>query len=430
MTDPRLAASRRAVLRGLMPAAAGAGLLVGTHRAARADPVPGTSQNTNQQATDLAALQSQPAYGRYQAGITTPRPPAAIFVAFDVLADNPADLRRLMQLLSARVAFLAAGGMVPQADPLLPPVDSLVMGPHVHPDNLTITLAVGASLFDRRFGLATVKPVHLAEMAQFPNDALDPAQCHGDLMLQICGNTQATVIHALRDIVKHTPDLLSPRWKMDGFLPPGSDKQSTDTIRNMLGFKDGTSNIDARDQRAMEALVWVGPDRQAEPGWTHDGSYVVVRLIRNLVERWDRTPLHEQQGIIGREKTTGAAIGLRHEQDVPDFAADPKGHAVKLDAHIRLANPRTPGTRANLIMRRPYNYDRGIDSAGRMDMGLLFCCYQADLAAGFITVQKRLDGEALEEYIKPVGGGYFFALPGLRDADDYYGRAMMASAQI
>lgn len=41
-------------------------------------------------------------------------------------------------------------------------------------------------------------------------------------------------------------------------------------------------------------------------------------------------------------------------------------------------------------------------------MGLLFVCYQHDLEKGFLTVQKRLNGEALEEYVKPIGGGYFF----------------------
>lgn len=45
-------------------------------------------------------------------------------------------------------------------------------------------------------------------------------------------------------------------------------------------------------------------------------------------------------------------------------------------------------------------------------MGLLFVCYQHDLEKGFLTVQKRLNGEALEEYVKPIGGGYFLRCRG------------------
>lgn len=56
------------------------------------------------------------------------------------------------------------------------------------------------------------------------------------------------------------------------------------------------------------------------------------------------------------------------------------------------------------MMRRGYSYSLGVTNAGQLDMGLLFVCYQHNLEKGFLTVQKRLNGEALEEYVKPIGG--------------------------
>ena len=110
---------------------------------------------------------------------------------------------------------------------------------------------------------------------------------------------------------------------------------------------------------------------------------------------------------------------------MPDYSGA-QAKTVPADAHIRLANPRTPETQKNLILRRPYNFARdSITKAGQLEMGLLFICYQADLDAGFRTVQTRLNGEPLEEYIKPFGGGYFFVLPGVRDANDYLAKGLM-----
>jgi deferrochelatase/peroxidase EfeB len=288
-------------------------------------------------------------------------------------------------------------------------------------------VALGASLFDDRFGLAAFKPKHLVVMEQFPNDALDADQCHGDVVLQICSNTAETNIHALRDVIKHTPDLLALRWKIEGFLPPHTIKKlGKDTVRNLLGFKDGTANLDARDTGLMNSIVWIEPDAD-EPAWTVGGSYQVVRIIRMLVEHWDRTPLGEQQTIIGRDKMSGAPLTMANEHDVPDYAADPDGQRIRLDAHIRLANPRTPRTDSNRILRRGYNFSRGMTSAGQLDMGLLFVCFQADLTAGFLSVQKRLNGEPLEEYIKPVGGGYFFVLPGVAEGR-YLGEELLKAS--
>ncbi|WP_273820812.1 iron uptake transporter deferrochelatase/peroxidase subunit [Pseudomonas asplenii] len=370
-------------------------------------------------------------HGKHQTGIVTPRPAAGMIVAFDVLASDRKDLERLFRTLNERIAFLMNGGAVKQVDPKLPPLDSGILGPVVTPDNLTITVSVGHSLFDERFGLESVKPKRLIQMVGFPNDALQPDLCHGDLSIQFCSNTPDTNIHALRDIVKNTPDLLLVRWKQEGTVPPQAPTkpgEQAQSARNFLGFRDGSANPDSNDASAMDRIVWVQPGSD-EPAWAANGSYQAVRIIRNLVERWDRTPLQEQESIIGRVKSTGAPMGGQKETQVPDYTRDPEGKLTKLDAHIRLANPRTAETQRNLILRRPFNYSNGVSKNGQLEMGLLFICYQSDLEQGFITVQTRLNGEPLEEYLKPIGGGYFFTLPGVTGDQDFIGRSLLSATQ-
>jgi deferrochelatase/peroxidase EfeB len=149
-------------------------------------------------------------------------------------------------------------------------------------------------------------------------------------------------------------------------------------------------------------------------------------VIRNRIEFWDRVARSEQELMIGREKITGRPLDGRKETDAPRYDRDPKGNVIPLDAHIRLARPRTPETESQRILRRPYNYANGIDEAGQLDMGLVFCCFQRDVAAQFAKVQERLAGEPLIDYVVPVGGGYFFVPPGARDEQDWVGSGLFA----
>ena len=43
----------------------------------------------------------------------------------------------------------------------------------------------------------------------------------------------------------------------------------------------------------------------------------------------------------------------------------------------------------------------------------------------YVAMQKRLEKEMLVPYVTPIGGGYFFAVPGVRDAHDYYASGLL-----
>lgn len=412
---PPSGVARRSFLhRALAAGAAGAAVgAAGLGAAARGDDGPADPRPPGR---------TVPFQGTHQAGILTPLQRHAVFVSFDVTARDRTELAQLLRTLTVRLRFLTAGGVPEPLGISAPPSDSGVLGPVVPGDGLTATLAVGASLFDDRYGLAARRPRALRPMDVFPDDDLQDAWCHGDLLLQLCADHPDTLAHALRDVARHTRGLAQVRWRMEGFVSP---PRPSGTPRNLMGFKDGTANPDTGDARTMDRLVWVGPD-SGEPQWAVGGTYQVVRLIRMMVEFWDRVSLREQERMMGRARDTGAPLDGRHEKDTPRYAQDPQGNVIPLDAHIRLANPRTAATADSRLLRRGYNYDRGVRENGDLDTGLVFCCFQQDLDRQFAAVQKKLAGEPLVDYVKPYGGGYFFALPGVRDSSDWLGRGLLA----
>jgi deferrochelatase/peroxidase EfeB len=397
---------RRSFLRGVAGGVAGgvvaggaAGAAAGyAYRAPRPDP--GAAAN---EAIATGTLPAVPFHGRHQAGILPDPQRATAVVSFDATAGNRRDLVELFQTVTDRARFLTAGGTPPPVGIGGPPSDSGTLGPTVVPDGLTVTFGVGPTLFDDRYGLAGKLPARLTAMRSFPNDDLDPAQCGGDLILQLSAGSRDAVLHALRDIARNTRGGMQVNWRIDGFASPA--RPAGTVPRNHFGFMDGISNPDPGSTRQMDSLVWTRPGQAGEPAWTAGGSYFVVRLIRMLIEFWDRVDIYEQEQMIGRRRASGFPLDASSIHATPDYALDPMGAVIPANAHMRLANPRTPQTASSRILRRSYNYD---------------------IQRQFETVQTRLVNEPMIDYITPFGGGYFLALPGVADGSDYFGRALFA----
>jgi deferrochelatase/peroxidase EfeB len=332
-------------------------------------------------------------------------------------------LTELFQTITDKVRFLTAGGTPRDVGISDAPSDSGILGPTVPSDGLTVTLSVGSSLFDDRYGLGAAKPTLLQPMPVFANDDMQDDLTHGDLLLQICAHDRDVVVHAMREILRATRGGMQIRWRRDGFA---SKPRPSGTPRNLMGFKDGTANPSVGDSALMGSLVWVAAGG-SEPPWTAGGTYTVVRLIRMLTEFWDRISIREQENLIGRRRDTGAPLTGTNEFDDPHLELDPTSSVIQADAHIRLANPRTPDTADSRLLRRPYNYDAGTDVNGQLDQGLIFVCFNQDVERQFATVQTRLAGEGLVDYVSPRGGGYFFTPPGVQGASDYLGRTMLGN---
>jgi deferrochelatase/peroxidase EfeB len=357
-------------------------------------------------------------HGAHQAGIATPAQDRLHFAAFDVTDGvGAAELRDLLKEWTQAAATMAGGQPVGAgaAGAQLAPPDDTGEALDLTPANLTVTFGFGASLFDDRFGLKAHRPAKLAQLPALPGDALDPGRSDGDLCVQACANDPQVAFHAIRNLARIGRGLVTVRWSQLGFGRTSTTSRAQATPRNLMGFKDGTANIKLEDQAELARHVWVDSDRPDEPAWLRDGSYLVARRIRMLIEVWDRASLKDQEQTIGRTKVIGAPLGGTDEFQ----AFQPR--ALPTDAHVRLAHPDTnDGIK---ILRRGYSFTDGLESLGQLDAGLFFLAYMRDPSA-FVALQNRLGAhDALNEYIKHVGSG-LWAIPGGIKPGGYVGQSL------
>ncbi len=365
-----------------------------------------------------------PFYGTYQAGIATPAQDRLHFAAFDVTADRLQDLRELMRAWSDAAVRMTAGlpAGPPAASDLAPPVDTgEAVG--LPAAGLTITFGFGPTLFEQggedRFGLAAARPPLLQPLPRLPGDELQSERSGGDLCVQACSDDPQVAFHAVRNLARIGRGVTVMRWSQLGFGRTSTTSRSQATPRNLMGFKDGTNNIRGEDTALMREHVWLGASDS--PAWMRNGTYMVTRRIRMLIEVWDRASLQDQEQTIGRVKTSGAPIGGVHEDDEVKLAKIPA------DAHIRLAAPAT--NLGERILRRGYSFTDGMDAdLGQLDAGLFFICFQRDPGRQFVAIQRRLGtNDKLNEYIKHTGSAVFAVPPGVRPGG-YVGEGLLARA--
>lgn len=355
--------------------------------------------------------------GPRQAGIVTPRTDHAFIAAFNIVDD---DLPRLFQDLTGRVSELTRG-YPDRLDDIdndaLPPSDTGELGYDRRRDGrLTTTIGLGASLFDKRFGLRGRRPRALKRMPAFPVDNLDPDRSHGDLVLLAQAEHPMICHHAIRDVLRRTKGRLQGRWGQACFQradPRKVERPGIAAARGLLGFPDGSQNISPED----DARIFTGAE---EVDWARGGSYLAARLIRLKLERWDRLSKTAQEDSMGREKITGAPLEGGREQDIPKL-----GEETPRDAHIRLANPRGPGDEQRRFLRRGFVYTGGFDDYGLLDSGSVFLAFCRDVQEQFEHSKRGMIGQDLDEYAVAFGGGYFYCPPGVRGRGDYLARELV-----
>ncbi|KAJ5931165.1 hypothetical protein N7466_006658 [Penicillium verhagenii] len=188
----------------------------------------------------------------------------------------------------------------------------------------------------------------------------------------------------------------------------------------LAGFDDDLLKAEgARKYATRPGIIIFGHDGEGdnEPGmqhptWAKNGSYQVVRKLKQLVPEWNTyveeegakhgfTPGQFGARLMGRWKS-GAPVELHPWEDHPeharfnDFDYDPKSGAnCPFGSHMRKTKPRADVKNKDKfdIMRRglPYGpeHDPATEPTTTQDRGLVFVCYQTTLQNGFSFLKNK-----------------------------------------
>ncbi|WP_084079408.1 Dyp-type peroxidase [Demequina sp. NBRC 110057] len=401
-TDTGRGLSRRGFLFGGAAAGVGAAVALGVERTLPAQ------RQAELDAAGLNGARTVAFHGEHQAGIDTPIASHATYLGLDLHDDTDrAALARMMRVLSDDASRLTAGeGALADTEPELATV----------PAALTVTFGFGPELV-RRGGGASAVPSWLGALPAFDIDALEDRWSGGDLLILVSSDDAVTVAHAVRMLLKDSRSFATLKWRQDGFRRAYGSEVSGTTMRNLFGQVDGTTNPEP-GTADFDRVVWAGD------GWLAGGTSIVLRRIRLDLDVWDEVDPVARSFSVGRDIHTGAPLTGTREADEPDFEATTAAGNTVISPVSHIARSRPVDSR-EVIFRRGYNYDVAPTGDGVSESGLIFACFQADVDAQFVPIQRRLaEGDLLNTWTTPIGSAVFAIPPGC-EPGGYVGETLL-----
>jgi len=298
----------------------------------------------------------------------------------------------------------------------------------------------------------------------------------GDVLVQVCSDSPFVAEHVQRRIERALVGTMETVWAVRGDqrFTSRQGRVHSGEARALIGFHDGTSNLDPAHNEDDHRLVFVDPDPASlatypptppagqqpppqpgqpgygsggqgpifppmrpapgrEPTWCRLGTYCFVQAITFDMPTWDSSPLATQEQVVGRFKRSGASLDLTDDDarrnETPAYATNPSLETVAVASHVRKANPiAVPDDVKRRVFRRGYPLIVS-DGTGATRRGLVLLSFSRSTSTQIEFILKGwmfnkdfprpgAGNDALVAFFSAtLCGGYFF-VPGVSRKND------------
>jgi putative iron-dependent peroxidase len=196
------------------------------------------------------------------------------------------------------------------------------VGFRVPDGRLSCVTGIGAAAWDRLTGAP--RPAGLHPFKEIRAGARHAVATAGDLLFHIRASRMDLCFELAAQIVTRLQGAVTVVDEVHGFRYFDE--------RDLLGFVDGTEN--PTGQAAAEATL-IGAEDPAFAG----GSYVIVQKYLHDMEAWNRLPVEQQEGVIGRSKLSDIELA---DSVKPTFAHNALTTIVEDGQEVKIVRDNMP----------------------------------------------------------------------------------------